>query len=69
MADFSVSFSNGKVEAYSGDVARYEIDGGSAVLTVFDGSGKRLRFSPSGWFCIEDVATGSLYEQRGLTSV
>ena len=69
MADFIVAFRYGKVEAYSGDEARYDIDGGNAVLTVFDGKGKRLRFSPSGWFCVEDVATGSIYEQRGLTTV
>jgi len=66
MADFIVAFRYGKVEAYSGDEARYDIDGGNAVLTVFDGEGKRLRFSPSGWFCVEDVATG---EKRGLTTV
>ena len=53
MADFVVAFSNGKVITYSGEGSRYLIENG--VLTVYDGKGKRLRYSPTGWLCVEDA--------------
>ncbi len=40
--------------SYSGAEARHDLNARSGVLVVFDGKGKRLKFSPSGWLRVED---------------
>jgi hypothetical protein len=45
MAEFKVVCSNGRQTKYSGDDARYDIDGQNAVLVVVDGKGNHLQFS------------------------
>jgi hypothetical protein len=69
MADFTVAYAQHKTESYSGDDASYDINPNSGVLTVFDGSGKRLRFSQPAWLCVEEAATENVFEKRGLTTV
>jgi len=59
MAEFKVVFSNGRKTKYSGDDARYDIDGQNAVLVVFDGKGNRLHFSQTAWISIEDKSASS----------
>lgn len=64
MADFTVALPNGVVTSYSGAEARHDINAQSGVLVVFDGKGRRLKYSPSGWLCVEDAAkSGNTYEQ------
>ncbi|MEP7036039.1 MAG: hypothetical protein ABI662_08040 [Dermatophilaceae bacterium] len=54
MADFTVTSADGTVTSYSGAEARHDLNARSGVLVVFDGKGKRLKFSASGWLCVED---------------
>ena len=58
MADFTVTSADGVVTSYSGAEARHDINARSGVLVVFDGRGKRLKFSPSGWLLVEDEEEG-----------
>lgn len=61
MADFTVESANGVVTAYSGREARHDVNSRSGVLVVFDGKGKRLKYSPSGWLCVaDDIQAGGL---------
>jgi len=46
MADFTVETANGVVTSYSGVEARHDLNAQSGVLVVWDGKGKRLKFSP-----------------------
>ena len=55
MADFTVETTNGVVRSYSGVGARHDLNAQSGVLVVWDGKGKRLKFSPSGWLSVVDV--------------
>ncbi|HSJ21380.1 MAG TPA: hypothetical protein VK964_12465 [Nocardioidaceae bacterium] len=64
MADFKVAYSNGTVESYSGGSATVSIDATTGVLTVLDGEGKRLRFSPAAWLTVEDEAGPGVYEHE-----
>ena len=66
MADFTVATANGTVTSYSGAEARHDINARSGVLVVFDGQGKRLKFSPSGWLCVEDKDEDSTPEHQGV---
>jgi hypothetical protein len=54
MADFTVETTNGVVTAYSGVEARHDLNARSGVLVVWDGNGKRLKFSPCGWLSVVD---------------
>jgi hypothetical protein len=54
MVDFTVTSTDGVVTSYSGAEARHDLNARSGVLVVFDGKGKRLKYSPSGWLCVED---------------
>lgn len=64
MADFTVTSADGVVTAYSGAEARHDLNAHSGVLVVFDGKGKRLKFSPSGWLCVEDETKVSAGEHH-----
>ena len=68
MAEFTVKSADGVVTSYSGAEARHDLNAHSGVLVVFDGKGRRLKFSPSGWLCVEDEANGSAYEQHSVDS-
>ena len=59
MADFVVTFSNGRSIPYTGEGSRYSLEGD--VLTVHDGQGQRFHFSPSSWLTTQedDVPTES----------
>jgi hypothetical protein len=54
MADFTVETTNGVVTSYSGVEARHDLNAQSGVLVVWDGKGKRLKFSPCGWLSVVD---------------
>ena len=54
MVDFTVTSADGVVTSYSGAEARHDLNARSGVLVLFDGKGKRLKYSPSGWLCVED---------------
>lgn len=69
MADFAVAFSNGNVIPYSGERSRYDLNEANGVLTVYDGKGQRLRFSPAGWLCVEDAEPKSVYETEDIKTV
>lgn len=58
MADFTVTSADGVVTSYSGAEARHDLNSRSGVLVVWDGMGRRLKFSPSGWLCVEDEVNG-----------
>lgn len=64
MANFKVTYPNGDTESYSGESAVGEVDPATGVLTVMDGNGKRLRFSPNAWLCVEDGQIESAYVHR-----
>jgi hypothetical protein len=64
MADFTVELTNGVVTSYSGIEARHDLNARSGVLVVFDGKGKRLKFSPAGWLSVVDEVRGSTYEPQ-----
>jgi hypothetical protein len=59
LADFVVTFSNGRSIPYTGEGSRYSLD--DDVLTIHDGQGQRLHFSPSSWLTIQedDIPTES----------
>jgi hypothetical protein len=63
MNEFSVTFPGGKTISYSGQGAGYHVESG--VLTLFDGKGKRSRFSPEGWVCVEDDQSND-YQVKGI---
>ena len=68
MADFTVESANGVVTSYSGSEARHDLNSHSGVLVVFDGKGKRLKYSPSGWLCVvDDVQAGGQEHLIGTT--
>ena len=68
MADFTVESANGVVTSYSGSEARHDLNSHSGVLVVFDGKGKRLKYSPSGWLCVvDDVLSGGQEHLVGTT--
>lgn len=46
--DFTVTTSDGSEIVYSGD-ARYQLDPGNAVLTVWTGGNDQVAYSPSHW--------------------
>ena len=49
--EFQVGLANGQVHEFTGD-ARYEIEQ-SGVISINDGAGRRIRFSPTGWLVVE----------------
>ncbi len=67
MSEFSVAYSNGKNEQYSGD-SSYVVKEGSGIL-VIQADGRKLTFSPAGWLCVEESAPKSAYEDNGPISL
>jgi hypothetical protein len=66
MADFTVELPNGAVTSYSGAEARHDLNAQSGVLVVWDGKGKRLKFSPSGWLSVVDEDQATARKHQGL---
>ena len=69
MADFIVEFPNGVVTSYSGVAARHDLNAQSGVLVVWDGKGKRLKYSPCGWLSVVDEDQSSAHKHRGVEMV
>ncbi|HEY5248016.1 MAG TPA: hypothetical protein VIJ15_06120 [Dermatophilaceae bacterium] len=69
MADFTVTSADGVVTSYSGAEARHDLNAHSGVLVVWDGKGKRLKFSTSGWLCVVDEDEGSAYEHHAAGNI
>lgn len=51
--DFKIHTHGGGSETHSGE-ARYSIDDGNGVLTVYTADGTRYRYSPTFWQSVED---------------
>ena len=69
MADFTVETSNGVVTSYSGVEARHDLNAQSGVLVVWDGKGKRLKFSPCGWLSVVDEDQAIAHKPLGVEMV
>jgi len=66
MADFTVESTDGVVTSYSGVEARHDLNAHSGVLVVWDGKGKRLKYSPSGWLSVVDEDQAITQKRKGL---
>jgi hypothetical protein len=69
MADFTVETTNGVVTSYSGIEARHDLNAQSGVLVVWDGKGKRLKFSPYGWLSVVDEDQAIAHKHQGVETV
>jgi hypothetical protein len=69
MADFTVETTNGVVTSYSGVEARHDLNAQSGVLVVWDGKGKRLKFSPCGWLSVVDEDQAIAPKHQGVETV
>ena len=65
MADFTVECTNGVVTSYSGVEARHDLNAYSGVLVIWDGKGKRLKYSPSAWLCVVDEDQAVTHKHQG----
>ena len=66
MSDFTVAYSNGKTESYTGD-STYTI-GDSGILTIRT-KGRDLTLSQAGWLCVDESTPKSAYEDHDLITI
>jgi hypothetical protein len=66
--EIRVTLANGNTATFKGG---YQLTQ-SGILSVTDDEGRTVKFSPTGWLCIEhlsDTPTMSVYEDRGVEPV